>query len=98
LEELPDKKQAKFAALSARLGDIGKIYNEQKFKHLTGTKQIFEFKVDDSRILTFFFAGKRMILTHGFTKKNRKTPRKEIEMAEQIKEEFEQRIRNEKKE
>ena len=91
LEGLSDKQQQKFAALFVRLGDTGKIWNEQKFKHLTGTDQVFEFKVDSGRILSFFFYGKRLILTHGFTKKSAKTPRREIDRAESYKGDFEER-------
>ena len=59
LEQLPLGGQQKFAALFARMGDTGKIWNERKFKHLTETDQIFEFKVEADRILCFFFIGRR---------------------------------------
>ena len=84
-------------ALFSRLADQGRIYNEKKFKHLTGTDQLFEFKVNNGRVISFFFFGKRIILTHGFIKKGIKTPKREIERAEKIKKEFEWRIGNEKK-
>jgi phage-related protein len=90
LERLPLGSQQKFAALFARMGDMGKIWNERKFKHLTGTDQIFEFKVEAHRVLCFFFVGKRLILTHGFRKTGDKTPRGEIERAEAYKREFQQ--------
>ena len=93
LEQRPLSVQQKFAALFARMGDQGKIWNEQKFKHLTETEQIFEFKVDDGRILCFFFFGKRLILTHGFQKKGDKTPKREIERAQEYKRGFEQRVK-----
>ena len=85
--------QKKFAALFVRLGDHGKIWNEQKFKHLEGSNQIFEFKDDSGRILCFFFHGKRVILTHGFFKKGAKTPKGEIERAHTFKENFKRRIK-----
>src|SRR3990172_8370950 len=66
VETQAEAMQAKFAALFAWLGDQGRIWNERKFKHLTGSEQIFEFKSEDGRILCFFFFGKRVILTHGF--------------------------------
>ncbi|MBK7962788.1 MAG: type II toxin-antitoxin system RelE/ParE family toxin [Bdellovibrionales bacterium] len=75
LESLSQKHQQKFASLFAMLADVGKLWNERKFKHLEGSDQIFEFKVDDGRILCFFFVGQRVILTHGFAKKSAKTPR-----------------------
>jgi phage-related protein len=90
LEQLPLGSQQKFAALFARMGDTGKIWNERKFKHLTGTDQIFEFKVEAHRVLCFFFVGKRLILTHGFRKTGDKTPSGEIERAEVYKREFEE--------
>lgn len=88
LESQRDKIQQKFTALFAWIGDHGKIWNERKFKHLTGSNQIFEFKADDGRVLCFFFTGRRLILTHGFVKRIDKTPKGEIERAEAIKTEF----------
>lgn len=89
LEGLSESYQVKFASLFIQLGNQGKIYNETKFKHLTGTDKIFEFKVDNARILSFFASGRRVILTHSFVKKSSKTPRGEIRLAEKIKKEFE---------
>lgn len=88
LESQSMKMQQKFAALFVMLGNAGKIFNEQKFKHLTGTDQLFEFKADQGRVLCFFFIGKRVILTHGFLKKGNKTPKGEIERAEKLKLDF----------
>lgn len=91
LETVPDSMQVKFAALFSWMGNQGKIANERKFKYLTGSDQIFEFKADEGRILCFFFYGKRIVLTHGFRKKSAKTPKNEIERAEVLKKEFESR-------
>jgi phage-related protein len=85
--------QQKFAALFVMLGNVGKIFNEQKFKHLSGTDQLFEFKADQGRVLCFFFVGKRVILTHGFAKKSDKAPTREIEKAEKVKVDFTARSR-----
>ncbi len=88
LESQRDKVQRKFAAMFVWIGDHGKIWNERKFKHLTETSQLFEFKADQGRVLCFFFTGKRLILTHGFVQKSDKTPAAEIERAESIKADF----------
>lgn len=88
LESQASSRQEKFAALFAWMGDQGKIWNERKFKHLTGSGQIFEFKDSDGRVLCFFVLGKRLVLTHGFSKKGDKTPKGEIERAEAIKNDF----------
>lgn len=97
LDTLPLSVQEKFAALFAWIGDHGKIWNERKFKHLTGTDQIFEFKIEANRVLCFFFFGKRIILTHGFRKKGDKAPKKEIQKAEEYKKNFERRIKQNEK-
>jgi len=74
-------------------GRYGEDLERAKVKHLTGTDQIFEFKVEADRVLCFFFVGKRLILTHGFRKTGDKTPKGEIERAEGYKMEFEMRGR-----
>ena len=84
----------KFASLFAWIGDHGKILNERKFKHLSGTDQIFEFKADEGRVLCFFFFGGRIILTHGFAKKGERTPKGELIRAEMLKREFEMRMKS----
>lgn len=43
LELMPQHIQEKFAALFVWMGDHGRIANEHKFKHLSGSDQIFEF-------------------------------------------------------
>ena len=48
-----------------------------------------------SRILYFFFAGKRAILTNGFIKKTQKTPRSDLRLAGKYKADYEQRKNNE---
>ncbi len=96
LDSIPQKQQQKFATLFKLLADAGKLWNERKFKHLEGSDQIFEFKVDEGRVLCFFFVGQRVILTHGFAKKAAKTPKGEIERAEKYKSDFIARTKNEK--
>ena len=53
---------------------------------------IFELRTelgsDISRVLYFFFVGKRAILTNGFIKKQNKTPPGEIELAKKYREEY----------
>jgi phage-related protein len=40
-----------------------------------------ESRGDIYRIIYFFFTGRRIVLLHGFGKKTRKTPRRELEIA-----------------
>jgi phage-related protein len=44
-----------------------------------------------ARVFYFFFVGSKIIATHGFVKKTRKTPKSEIERALRYKGEYERR-------
>lgn len=43
---------------------------------------------DIFRMFCFFDEGRLVVLTHGFQKKSQKTPRREIERAERIREKY----------
>ena len=60
------------------------------FKHLDdGIYEIrVEYKSNIYRIFSFFDDGKLVILLHGFQKKTKKTPRKEIERAKTLRKEY----------
>jgi phage-related protein len=66
---------------------------ESYLKHLDSTDGLYEVRVkagrDIYRIFCFFDKGKLIILTTGFQKKTQKIPKKEIEKALKIKEEYE---------
>jgi len=69
---------------------------ESYLKHIESTNGLYEIRVkfgtDIFRIFCFFDKGQLVILTNGFQKKTQKTPKKEIEKALKIMEEY----RNEK--
>ena len=44
-----------------------------------------------TRVLYFFFVGKKIILTNGFVKKTQKTPKSQIELAKKYREEYKSR-------
>jgi len=66
---------------------------ETYLKHLDNTDALFEIRVQQAgdifRIFCFFDQGQLVVLANGFQKKTQKTPRKEIEKALKIKEEYE---------
>ena len=70
---------------------------ETYLKHIENTDWLYEIRVQLGRnifrIFCFFDQGQLVVLAHGFQKKTQKTPKKEIEKALKIKEEYE----NEKK-
>lgn len=53
---------------------------------------LFELRIkigsDISRILYFFYVGKKIVLTNGFIKKTQKTPPSEIELAQKYRSDF----------
>lgn len=73
---------------------IEEIHNvpETYLKHLTKTNGLFEIRVqqgsDIFRIFCFFDENKLVILANGFQKKTQKTPKKEIDKALKIKEDY----------
>src|SRR5690606_3986251 len=62
-------------------------------KHIEGVNGLYEIRVqsgsDIFRIFCFFDEGKLIVLANGFQKKTQKTPKREIEKALKIKEEYE---------
>ena len=46
-----------------------------------------------TRIIYFFYIGKKAILTNGFIKKTMKTPKSELYLAKKYKEDYERRYR-----
>lgn len=66
---------------------------ETYFKHIENTDGLYEIRVqlgsDIFRIFCFFDKGQLVVLANGFQKKSQKTPKKEIELALKIKEEYE---------
>jgi len=66
---------------------------ETYLKHIENTDGLFEIRVqqgsDIFRVFCFFDQGKLVILANGFQKKMQKTPKKEIERAIKIKNEYE---------
>ncbi len=66
---------------------------ETYLRHIESTDSLYEIRIklgsDIFRIFCFFDCGKLIIIANGFHKKTQKTPKKEIERALKIKEEYE---------
>lgn len=69
-----------------------KEYRKKFFKYLTSTKGLYEIRIEYKsniyRIFCFFDKGELVILLNGFQKKTKKTPKKEIELAERLRKEY----------
>jgi len=66
---------------------------ETYLKHIENTDGLYEIRVqqgsDIFRIFCFFDQGKLIVIANGFQKKTQKAPKKEIEKAIKIKNEYE---------
>ncbi len=83
IDSLDVKMQAKLLREIVFLGENGPELREPYSKAIGDS--IFELRAkvgsDISRVLYFFFVGRKIILTNGFIKKSAKTPRGEKEKA-----------------
>jgi len=65
---------------------------EKYFKHLEGTKGLYEIRIEVGsniyRIFSFFDKGNLVVLGNAFLKKTQKTPKIELEKALKIMEEY----------
>jgi phage-related protein len=65
---------------------------EKYFKHLEGTKGLYEIRVEVGsnvyRIFSFFDKGNLVVLGNAFHKKTERTPKQELEKAHKIMEEY----------
>ena len=77
--------QRKFFYKIELLKSFGKRLPEPHAKHLEGGIYELRFRGTDDvvRVLYFFFAGNKIILTNAFKKKTKKIPKKEIKLAKQ---------------
>ena len=85
LEALPKKLQAKVIRDVELLEQCGNSLREPYSKHLSDGIYELRTKVstDITRSLYFFFDGRRIVITHGFIKKQSKTPQSEIDRAKE---------------
>ena len=88
--ELSDVQKRKVLMLFKRIGDFGRISDITKFRN-EGDK-IFAFKPQPDRFLSFFYTGKKIIVTNAFRKKSQKLPEEEKERAQLAMQNYNERI------
>lgn len=90
-ENQPDNVQQKIE-WTLNLIKVTQHVPEKYFKHLEGTKGLYEIRVDVAsniyRIFSFFDKGNLVVLGNAFQKKTQKTPKQELEKAIKIMEEY----------
>lgn len=95
LLSLERRMRAKMVDTIVLLRDNGNELREPYSKHLSGG--IFELRAkvgtDITRVLYFFYVGRKIILTNGFIKKTEKTPLSEIDKAKRYRSDYLERNR-----
>ena len=90
-KDLPDNVQAKIE-WTLNLIRVTQQVPEKYFKHLEGSKGLYEIRVEVGsniyRIFSFFDKGNLVVLGNAFQKKTQKTPQIEIKKALKIMEEY----------
>ncbi|PJJ09696.1 phage derived Gp49-like protein DUF891 [Flavobacterium sp. 1] len=91
-EKQREKVKAKIIWTLELIQELDRI-PETYLKHIENTDGLFEIRIQQGsyifRIFCFFDQGQLIILTNGFQKKTQKTPKKEIEKALKIKQDYE---------
>lgn len=75
-----------------RLADFGEVSNREHFKKIEGT-DFWEFKSFQIRMPCFFLPGRRVIITHGFSKKEDRIRKTQLDQMKAIRDEY---VRKEK--
>ena len=74
-----DVQKRKFLILVKRIADFGKIFDITKFRN--EGDNIYAFKPQPDRYLSFFIVDRKIIITNGFCKKADKLPDSERKLA-----------------
>lgn len=86
-----DKVQKKILWTFKVIRELNQI-PETYLKHLKNTSGLYEIRVQVGnnifRVFCFFDIDNLVVIGHGFQKKTQKTPKQQIEKAEQIKREY----------
>jgi len=80
--------QASLLFLVKRMAEIGRIYDETKFRVEDKVNKIYVFKPKKERFFCFFFIGKTMIITSAYRKQKQKLDQKELARAIQIRNQY----------
>jgi len=94
LDKLSDNQAKKILWVMKLVRELDPVPS-QYFTKLVNTDEIWEVRVQSGgnifRLLGFIEGDRLVILTNGFQKKTQKTPRREIELAESRKREYQSR-------
>ena len=91
-QKLTDTQKRKLLLLFKRIGDYGIIRDKTKF--INEGDNIYAFKPQPDRFLSFFVKDKKIIITNAFIKKSQKLPKNEKLKAQKYRIEYLERIKS----
>ena len=89
--ELSLIQQKKLFHLLVTMGEVGKIFNSEKFVY--EGNEIYAFKPSPDRFLCFFSKGAKIIITNAYEKKSQKMPPREKERALKYQDDYVKRVK-----
>jgi len=85
--------QVKLSALVKYIADHGRLFDITKFRKVDSKDNIFEFKPVNHRFFSFFYKGKKIIITNAYIKKSQKVSKGDLEKARNMKKAYADRIK-----
>lgn len=89
--ESSEAQQDKAMALFRLMANMGKIWDETKFRN--EGDGIYAFKLNQDRYLCFFVKGSKIVITNAFIKKSQKMPPKEKARALNMYNSYSERVK-----
>ena len=87
-KQCDDVTRASLLYLAKRMGDVGHIYDETKFRIEDKKNKLYAFKPKKNRFFCFFFKDKEIIITSAYRKRKQKLDPKELNKAVTIKNQY----------
>lgn len=84
LEACSLKERTRIKEVFNLFEEFGLSLSRPYLKRVTGTKELWELRIKDIRLL-FFVKGNRAIIVHAFVKKTRRISRQDLKLAEKRK-------------
>ncbi len=85
--------QVKLSALVKYIADHGRLFDITKFRKVDSRDNIFEFKPVNHRFFSFFYKGRKIIITNAYIKKSQKVNKRDLEKARNMKKAYADRIK-----
>lgn len=83
----------KLLALVKYMAEVGRLFDETKFRVVDKQEKIYEFKPMDERFFNSFYEGRKIIITNAYRKKGQKVDKRELDRAIALKKDYDLRVK-----